>query len=386
MVTDAEFLPSLQDTMLDVENSDISGDSAYDDKDDDASQYNEEASRDDEDEDQCEDDDYYESYEREEYKEENLAFMSVDIPKSIIDKLPFLLKLPSGVAVMGGVARSVAREMITGDCEPMRDIDLVNILDENGESRVSAEVIDELSREYMPDDYLFGHGMESTTIDDYFGTRDFTVNQVLLVDGKLLISDVAYYDFQENIIRPTYYEMHYSDHILSSRLFLKALMLRCVVSQISNSIPLLEDINPPDEIGSFNIALFLNKAMSRGAETARIFTSDLVDWDVVSEEFAGCPIALAKELLEEVYDFEFRPSTDERFCDIEECDDMGGYFVPPAMSEYYASDPTIREAIAEYDDIPNIPSPYCEGERISGHYTQEDYDEINRSANSDDWE
>ena len=378
--TSIEDLSNQQDTPSDVEKPNTPDENTYENEDDDVSQYDEGTGWDDEDEDWYEDDDYYESYEREELIEENLELISIDIPKHIIERLPFLLELPSGIAVMGGVARSVAREMITGDREPMRDIDLVNILDENGESKVPAEVVDELSREYMPDDYSFGHGMESTTIEDYFGSRDFTINQVLLMDGKLLVSNVAYNDFQENIIRPTYYEMPYSDYTLGSRLFLKALMLRGVVSQVSDSVPLLEDINPPDEVGSFNIALFLNKAMSRGSETARIFVDDLADWDVIPEEYAGRPIALAKSLLEEVYAFEFRPSTDKRFYDIEECDDIGGYFVPPAMSEFYTSDPAIREAIAEYDGIPNKPSPYREGERISGHYTQEDYDGINRSS------
>lgn len=324
--------------------------------------------------------DYDEDYEREDLREDNLELISMDIPRHIMERLSFLSELPSGVAVMGGVARSVAREIITGDREPMRDIDLVNIVDEDGESDVSAETLNELSRKYMPDDYSFGHGMDSTTIEEYFGSRDFTINQVLLMGGKLLVSNVAYNDFEENIIRPTYYEMPYSEDIIGSRLFLKALMLRGVTAQISNSIPLLEDINPPEEVGTFNIALFLNKAMSRGAETARIFTNDLVDWDVVPEGFAGRPMALAKSLLEEVYAFEFRPSTDKRFYDIKECDDIGGYFVPSAMSEFYTSDPVVRNAIAEYDGIPNLPSPYREGERISGHYTQEDYDEINRSS------
>ena len=371
---------SQQNTSSNTKNPNTPDEDTYNNEDDNINQYDEETSYDDEDEDWYEDSEYYESYEREELKEENLELISIDIPKHIIERFPFLLELPSGIAVMGGVARSVAREMITGDREPMRDIDLVNILDKNGESKIPAEVVDELSREYMPDDYSFGHGMESTTIEDYFGSRDFTINQVLLMDDKLLVSDAAYNDFQENIIRPTYYEMPYSDYTLGGRLFLKALMLRGIVSQVSDSIPLLEDINPPDEVGSFNIALFLNKAMSRGSETARIFTDDLADWDVISEEYAGRPIALAKSLLEEVYAFEFRPSTNKRFYDIEECDDIGGYFVPPAMSEFYASDPAIREAIAEYDGIPNKPSPYREGERISGHYTQEDYDEINRSS------
>ena len=161
--------------------------------------------------------------------------------------------------------------------------------------------------------------------------------------------------------------------------------MRSVLSQISDSIPLIEDMERPEHIGSFDVALFLNKAMSRGAETARVFTEDLADWDVISEDYAGCPVALAKALLEDVYAFEFRPSTDERFRDIQECEDMGGFFIPPSMLHYHASDPAIRRAIAEYEDDLGEPINRS-GERVSGHYTQAEYDDINRSsAYNDDY-
>ena len=284
---------------------------------------------------------------------------------------------------MGGVARSIAREIITGEREPIRDIDLINITDEEGNSEVDYDTLDELSRKFMPDDYTFGHSVGNDTLDHYFGTRDFTVNQSLIKDGKLIVSNLAYNDFQENIIRPTYFEHPYDGDDISSRLFLKALMMRSVFSQISDSIPLIEDMEQPEYIGSFDIALFLNKAMSRGARTARIFTEDLADWDIISEEYADRPVALAEALLEDVNTFEFRPSTDERFKDIQECEDMDGFFIPPAMSHYHASNPVIRRAIAEYED--GFDEPIDSGEeRVSGYYTQAEYDKINRSSTYND--
>ena len=307
------------------------------------------------------------------------------MPAEILERYSFLSELPRDIAVMGGVARSIAREIITGEREPIRDIDLVNIIDEEGNSEVDYDTLDALSRKFMPDDYAFGHGVMDDTLDHYFRTRDFTVNQSLIKDGKLIISNFAYNDFQENIIRPTYFECPYDDDNISSRLFLKALMMRGVLSQISDSIPLIEDMECPEYIGSFDTALFLNKAMSRGAETARIFTEDLADWDIISEDYAGRPVALAKVLLEDVYAFEFRPSADERFKDIQECEDMSGFFIPPSMLRYHASDPTIRRAIAEYDD--GLDEPIDRGgERVSGYYTQAEYDDINRSsAYNDDY-
>ena len=346
----------------------------------------------DEEDDDDDEDDYYSEYEEQHYgeeradfDEEKLTLQEIPLPAEILERYSFLSELPHGVAVMGGVARSIAREIITGEREPIRDIDLVNIVDEGGNSEVDYDTLDTLSRKFMPDDYAFGHGIENDTLDHYFKTRDFTINQSLIKDGKLIISDFAYNDFQENIIRPTYFEHPYDGDDMSSRLFLKALMMRSVLSQISDSIPLIEDMECPEYIGSFDTALFLNKAMSRGAKTARVFTADLADWDIISEDYAGRPVALAKVLLEDVYAFEFRPSADERFKDVQECEDMSGFFIPPSMLRYHASDPTIRRAIAEYDD--GLDEPIDRGEeRVSGYYTQAEYDDINQSsAYNDDY-
>ena len=311
--------------------------------------------------------------------EKYMELYTIDLPPKILERYSFISELPHGVAVMGGVARSIAREVITGEREPIRDIDLVNIVDEDWHSSVDRETLDELSRKYMPDDYAFGHGIENDTVKHYFKSRDFTINQSLIMDGKLVISDLAYDDFQENIIRPTYFEHRYEDTEVSSRLFLKALMMRGVISQISDSIPLIEGMRRPSFIGAFDVALFLNKAMSRGARTAMIFTKDLVDWDVISTEYRDRPVALAKSLLDRVYSFEFRPSTDKRFADIEECNDMGAFFAPDIMLEYHASNPMIRQAIAEYEDSSNA---IFDGndERLSGHYTQAEYDWINSAG------
>jgi hypothetical protein len=382
-----EFLRSNPESFEDEQryDDDYGEEDDYDDEDDDYDEEEDDYAEEDDDY-----DDYYSEYEEQHYGEERVDFdeekltlQEIPLSAEILERYSFLSELPHGVAVIGGVARSIAREVITGEREPIRDIDLVNIVDEEGNSELSGDVLDELSRKFMPDDYAFGHGMGNETLDHYFKTRDFTINQSLIKDGKLIISDFAYNDFQENIIRPTYFEHPYDGDDMSGRLFLKALMMRSVLSQISDSIPLIEDMECPERIGSFNMALFLNKAMSRGAETARAFTADLADWDIIPEEYAGRPVALAKALLEDVYSFEFRPSTNERFIDVQECEDMGGFFVPPSMLRYHASDPAIRRAIADYEDGLGVLIDDG-GERISGHYTQAEYDDINRSAAQND--
>lgn len=355
------------------------GEDAYGDYDDDYDDYD--------------DDDDYNSYyngdnERLEVKEDELKIREIPLPENILKRYDFIEKLPSGIAIMGGVARSVAREILTGEKEPIRDIDLVEITDNEGESAVDPELLDELAQTYMPDDYVFGHGIGLDTLEDYFSTRDFTINQCLIKDGRLLVSELAENDFKENIIRPTYYEVPYDGDKLSGRLFLKAILMQTVISQISESIPLLEDVHVNFQyIGYFDTAVFLNKAMSRGVETAVKFTENLAEWGgVINPEFAGRPMALAKDLLTNVYNFKFRPSTDERFHEPEESRDMSGFFVPKAMQEYYSSDPVIARAIDEYDSGLDYSNDGNDGEPVSGYYTQEDYDEINSSVDNSDIE
>lgn len=325
-----------------------------------------------------ENDDNYDAPERVEFLEDNLSLQHIPLPKSILEKYTFLEKLPSCVGVMGGVARSIAREIITGDHEPIRDIDLVNIIDDDGHSQIDTDTIDSLSRTFMPDDYAFGHGMQNDTLSNYFKTRDFTINQSLILNGELIITDYACNDLQENIIRPTYYELPTYDTPLSSRLFLKALMMRSILLEVTDSIPLLEDINiDPENIRDFDIALMLNKALSRGASVARTFTQDLAEWDLIPPEFADHPKATAKYILQFVHNFTFRPSANE-VSPSDSTPTANDYSISQAMQNYHATSPIIRRALSEYDDMHNLDL----GEKISGQYTQNDYDEINFSQYS----
>ena len=374
---------------------DDGGDDSYDDyydvEEDDYSEYDDDDY--DDDQDDYDDDDYDDDYdddqdeeihfgkERSDFYEDKISLQEIPIPKYILERYSFIKELPSGIAVMGGVARSIAREIITGEREPIRDIDLVNIWESYGKTKVDGAKLDALSRKYMPDDYAYGHGIQSCTLSGYFRSRDFTINQCIVIDDKLIVSNFAYNDFEENIIRPTYYNHLYDGDEMNSQSFLKAIMMRGVLSQISESIPLIEieDEGRPYDIGYFDIALYLNKAMSRGAETACIFTKDLYEWDIIPEKYVDRPIALAKMLVKNVYSFKFRPATDKRFMDIQEHRDVSGYFIPQSMKRYYSSDPEIRRAMAEYeDDSDNFSTDNME--RYSGYYTEAEYDSINYSA------
>ena len=157
--------------------------------------------------DQIEEEPDFDETERIEFREDHLKINQYPLNNEINERFPFLRELPEGVAVMGGVARSIARQVLTGDIEPIRDIDLVNITDRQGVVPIDIEKRTELSKKYMPEDFAYGHGIQDDTFDHYFKTRDFTINQSLILNNQLYVSELAQNDFIENVIRPTYYEL-----------------------------------------------------------------------------------------------------------------------------------------------------------------------------------
>lgn len=326
------------------------------------------------------------SDEREEYSRKYREFEIFPLPQEIMKSYEFIKDLPRDVGVMGGMARSIARKIIAGEDEPIRDIDLVYI--KNDESEPDWETLDELSQKYMPDDYAYGHGMQTDELENYFDSRDLTVNECLILNGALVVSNFAYNDLQENIIRPTYYEMRDRSQSSTGRNTMRALAMQATLTESTKSYPTLEDFNVnPFYIPSFEMAVQLNKTMSRGAEVACNFTNLLADYNMIPAELAGQPKAVARYLLEyKVENFYFRANDDEKLR--VKVDGEGDKFQQPgaASAEYHISDPAIKEAIGEYDDDLTT-------ERYSGHYTQEEFEEINRhhfryeyaDEDEDDW-
>ena len=228
----------------------------------------------------------------------------------------------------------------------------------------------ELAQKYMPDDFRYGHGVQKYTLDDYFKTRDLTVNEALVLNGALVISNFAYNDLQENIIRPTYYEMKRADEVAPGRLALRALLMQTTLEEVTESYPTIEDMNiASNYVGNFEVAVALNKAMSRGAQTAERFTELLAEYEIIPAKYGGQPKKTARYMKSYlVPGFEFRDNADQR---MRERDDWSVENLPVEMGMKY-NDKAVRQALKEWgvDDLG--------AERKLGHYTQEELDEINR--------
>lgn len=257
--------------------------------------------------------------------EREQQFEVLTVSKEMLSEYELPDDLPTGVAVMGGVARSIARRLLTGEVEPVRDLDLVyvpELVEDGGE--LSEEDLDWLSKEYMPDDYIYGHGVETANLEEYFATRDFTMNQCLIVGNRLLMTKAAQEDLTANVIRPSYDTQPNEETPISERLFLKALMMKATFEVAFDREVELEDFgmrkiwNKIDrgeyidtKLGAFNIALMLRKAMSRGEETAKHFAEILAEYEVVDEDFSGKPKDIARLVKFWCPKFNFQMSGDD---------------------------------------------------------------------------
>lgn len=230
----------------------------------------------------------------------------------------------------------------------------------------------------MPDDFAYGHGIKHENLEHYFASRDFTMNQCLVVGDKLLMTRAAYDDFQENIIRPSYDRKPREYSPLSDSDFMRGLLFLTVLKDCTSSYPMAEDLmsgrydeyDEPFGVGEFQIALALNKAMSRGVRTAMHFTETLADYDLIDEKYIDEPLRLARAITD---------GGDIRFCfrpvdtEIEDGDDEDEDFDTRATSPMKGK---VRKTLREYEsrDRKRWTEP------LSGKYTKADYDKANGAA------
>lgn len=321
--------------------------------------------------------------ERTEELEREKQFEVLTIPREILEEYD-LPELPESLAIMGGTARSVARRIVAGDTELVRDLDLVYIPElGNDDTKLSSAELDDLSKEYMPDDYMYGRGIQTEELENYFLTRDFTMNQCLIYQDKLMLTRAAYDDLQENIIRPSYDTQPNAETPISERLFLKALMMKAMLAVAGVSATLEEfgmgQINEEMaervregedlRLGAPNIAPALNRAMSQGAEVTQEFVKALVESGVVPDYYQGRPLLLAHRIKDKCDDFTYQPDDDWKNEEIYDSLDETIMELPDRRRTYSSA---MREAMQEYESYFQIK------ERKTGEYSPEEYEWVNR--------
>lgn len=225
--------------------------------------------------------------------------MAYEVDPSIFEALD-LPDLPDGYGYIGGAARAVALRILCGQDAPIRDLDIVAFDDFHPD----LSHIQTLSKKHMPDDYAYGYGVSVDTLDSYFGSRDLTINEVAVVDGKLILTQQAEADLRQKIIRPSTHEKEYMGGVAGPKISIKMLLLEQVFQNEYNQGEAVEF--DTSAVEPFYIALGLNKAMQYGEPIARAFVRRLDGLGLINNDAQTLePAELAIDL-RDVTDFVYR--------------------------------------------------------------------------------
>jgi len=192
-----------------------------------------------------------------------LEIAVTELPESIPD-------LPEGYGYKGGAARAILEHSLGLPHSQPRDLDIVFLGKEEDK-----DLSDQLAEQYMPDDHAHGHGVESLH-DNYFETRDFTLNEVLYDGHKIICTRQCLTDLLRNIVRFTDHvkkESYYGDDFfIHPKLLAKAVRMVAHArdhgkerASITGEIDELQELYVDD----FHLALHLDRAMEQGPGVAR---------------------------------------------------------------------------------------------------------------------
>lgn len=200
---------------------------------------------------------------------------------------------------VGGAARALAFKLYNDDAQnvdlPIRDIDLCRFKGSN------PGLADDLAKRFSADDYEYGHGVqEIADLVEYMNTRDFTMNQVCYVNGRLIASKQAIHDIRRGVIRPCENRLTWEDiddddewstpkrelnYNLDTRLALKAVLQKIIMSEYLPNIRIETGLYNDDMDFSegyynrrqgFQLALALQKAFEHSAKTANKLIQEIV--------------------------------------------------------------------------------------------------------------
>lgn len=228
-----------------------------------------------------------------------------DVEPEVLERLG-LPELPDGYGLIGGAARAVALRVLFDETSPIRDIDIAAFED----LKPDLELAMQLAEEYMPDDLTYGHGVQEVNLEEYFKSRDLTINELAVVDGKLRISKQCFDDLRDKVVRPSKFEQYEEDGkiFVGPKTATKCLLMQSVFETHFGKSELadVDDVSFT-EVSDFYIALGLNKAFQYGTAVTGHFANQLFKKGILSLESDRNPYKLAEELQSYVL-FVFRGS------------------------------------------------------------------------------
>jgi len=114
----------------------------------------------------------------------------------------------------------------------------------------------------------------------YFSSRDLTLNEVLVMGDKVICTVQCLEDIINGILAPTQH-IRGSSGKVDSMVFVKMLRF-AAIAEVEGAPVKIERVGEVPEVSDFNLALHLNRALSRGSRVAEIFLKLCVEWGVLS--------------------------------------------------------------------------------------------------------
>jgi hypothetical protein len=209
-----------------------------------------------------------------------------DLFKIKVPRDAVVTDLPRTHALKGGAARAALLQAldIDPDASP-RDIDLVRVVKEDLPG-LDAELAAELS----PEDLKHNHGVEALK-ENYFQTRDFTINEVLVHDGSIYLTKACLLDTLRGIIRFSEFEKKQpssesrASYAVQSKLIAKAVRMVAETWMSKREVILADsEIFQFQELDTFSMVLHLDRAFERGYEVAEEYVRQLRELKKIPED------------------------------------------------------------------------------------------------------
>ncbi|MCO6430443.1 MAG: hypothetical protein J5J00_06230 [Deltaproteobacteria bacterium] len=194
-------------------------------------------------------------------------------------KLSNIPRLPDDYAFKGGAAR-MALSAVLGieiDKRRPRDLDIFRV-------GAKANSMDsQLAKRYMPEDFSNGHGIELVpTLRSYLHTRDLTINQVALINGRVVCTFAAIEDTLNRTLRPTDYIRKAGDDI-QGKISMKMLRMIAEARLDGTRLKLAETRKNP-HVTPFDVALHLERIMRRGTRAAQYYIEECIRHGYIEQQ------------------------------------------------------------------------------------------------------
>lgn len=230
---------------------------------------------------------------------------------------PHAPPLPFNYGFKGGMARFLIETYLKKPNVVLpRDIDIVRIGELPGVDYAKWDRI--VSECYMPQDYANGHGVEVLNPNeshDYFHTRDFTINEVLVMGDTAYATRLGFMDIYRGVIRLSEFEKSQADvhhSIPNGKLLAKSVRMLAEAYAKGDYTRYLADeaMLRDGRISPFHMALHLDRAMQRGEEAVQNYIHFLRAYNHLPADIQT--VAEAKEYIDDNLEYSFTYSLEEK--------------------------------------------------------------------------